>query len=140
MLPIKKVNFRYAKWMSSTYKISWAIQNELYFNLRSYPMRAEVKAEWNFEPSFIKSNKIGIHSRACPTILLYLFKLTMLSFSYFVQLIWSNRFISKNLALPTTSILQWIIFNFLKRFMVFIQGIIGPFFEHQTGNTFTANF
>ena len=27
--------------------------------IRSYPMKAEVKAEWNFEPSFIKSNKIG---------------------------------------------------------------------------------
>ena len=25
----------------------------------SYPMKAEVKAEWSFEPSFIKSNKIG---------------------------------------------------------------------------------
>ena len=34
-------------------------KNELYFNLRSYPMKAEVKAEGNFEPSFIKSNKIG---------------------------------------------------------------------------------
>ena len=34
-------------------------KNELYFNLRSYPMKAEVKADWNFEPSFIKSNKIG---------------------------------------------------------------------------------
>ena len=34
-------------------------KNYLYFiNLRSYPMKAEVKAEWNFEPSFIKSNKI----------------------------------------------------------------------------------
>ena len=33
--------------------------NELYFNLRSYPMKAEVKADWNFEQSFIKSNKIG---------------------------------------------------------------------------------
>ena len=29
------------------------------FNLRSYPMKAEVKAEWNFEQSSIKSNKIG---------------------------------------------------------------------------------
>ena len=29
-------------------------KNELYFNLK-----AEVKAKWNFEPSFIKSNKIG---------------------------------------------------------------------------------
>ena len=34
-------------------------QNELYFILRSYLMKAEVKAECNFEPSFIKSNKIG---------------------------------------------------------------------------------
>ena len=34
-------------------------KNELYFNVRSYAMRAEVKAEWNFEQSFIKSNKIG---------------------------------------------------------------------------------
>ena len=34
-------------------------KNELYFNLRSYPMKAEVKTEWNFEQSFIKSNKIG---------------------------------------------------------------------------------
>ena len=33
-------------------------ENELYFNLRSYPMKAEVKAESNFEQSFIKSNKI----------------------------------------------------------------------------------
>ena len=32
-------------------------KNELYFNLRSYPMKAEVKAEWNFEQSFIKRNK-----------------------------------------------------------------------------------
>ena len=34
-------------------------KNELYFNLRSYPMKAEVKAELNFEQSFIKSIKIG---------------------------------------------------------------------------------
>ena len=34
-------------------------KNELYINLRSYPMKAEVKAEYNFEQSFIKSNKIG---------------------------------------------------------------------------------
>ena len=34
-------------------------KNEIYFNLRSYPMKSEVKAEWNFEQSFIKSNKIG---------------------------------------------------------------------------------
>ena len=34
-------------------------KKELYFNLRSYPLKAEVKAEWNFEQSFIKSNKIG---------------------------------------------------------------------------------
>ena len=34
-------------------------KNELYFNLRSYPMKGKVKAEWNFEQSFIKSNKIG---------------------------------------------------------------------------------
>ena len=34
-------------------------KNELYFNLRSYPMKAEVKAERNFETSFIKSNKIN---------------------------------------------------------------------------------
>ena len=34
-------------------------KNELYFNLRGYPMKAELKAEWNYEPSFIKSNKIG---------------------------------------------------------------------------------
>ena len=29
-------------------------KNKLYFNLRSYPMKAEVKAEENFEQSFIK--------------------------------------------------------------------------------------
>ena len=34
-------------------------KNEFYFNLRSYPMKAEVKAEWNFKQSVIKSNKIG---------------------------------------------------------------------------------
>ena len=34
-------------------------KNELYFNLRSYPMKAEVKAKRNFEPGFFKSNKIG---------------------------------------------------------------------------------
>ena len=34
-------------------------KNELYFSLRTYPMKAEVKAEWNFEQSFNKSNKIG---------------------------------------------------------------------------------
>ena len=34
-------------------------KNELNFNLRSCPMKAEVKSEWNFEQSFIKSNKIG---------------------------------------------------------------------------------
>ena len=28
-------------------------KNELYFNRRSYAMKAEVKAEFNFEPSFI---------------------------------------------------------------------------------------
>ena len=28
-------------------------KNELYFNLLSYPMKAEVKVEWNFEPSFL---------------------------------------------------------------------------------------
>ena len=33
-------------------------KNELYFNLRSYPMKGEVKVERNFEQSFIKSNKI----------------------------------------------------------------------------------
>ena len=33
-------------------------KNELYFNLRSYPMKAEVKAKLNFKQSFIKSNKI----------------------------------------------------------------------------------
>ena len=43
------------------------------FNLRSYPMKAEVKTESNFEQSCIKSNKIGIHSLPRPTILLYLF-------------------------------------------------------------------
>ena len=32
-------------------------KNELYFNLRSYPMKDE--AECNFEESFVKSNKIG---------------------------------------------------------------------------------
>ena len=32
-------------------------KNWLYFNLRSYPMKAEAEAEWNFEPGFIKSNK-----------------------------------------------------------------------------------
>ena len=30
-----------------------------YFNLWRYPMKAEVKTEWNFEESFRKSNKIG---------------------------------------------------------------------------------
>ena len=34
-------------------------KNELYYNLRSYPSKVEVKAELNFEPSFIKSDKIG---------------------------------------------------------------------------------
>ena len=34
-------------------------EESIYFNLPSYPMKAKVKAEWNFEPSFIKSNKIG---------------------------------------------------------------------------------
>ena len=34
-------------------------KNELYFNIRSYPMKAEDKAEWNFEQSYLKSNKIG---------------------------------------------------------------------------------
>ena len=34
-------------------------KNELYFNIRSYPMKAEVRAEWNFEQTFINSNKIG---------------------------------------------------------------------------------
>ena len=34
-------------------------KNELYVNLRSYAMKAEVKAEWNFEQSFMKSNEIG---------------------------------------------------------------------------------
>ena len=34
-------------------------KNEPYFHLRSYPMKAEVKAEWNVEQSFIESNKIG---------------------------------------------------------------------------------
>ena len=29
--------------------------NKLNFYLRSYPMKAEVKADWNFEQSFIKS-------------------------------------------------------------------------------------
>ena len=43
MMPIEKVNLRYAKWMSISYKIS--SKNELYFNRRSYPMKAEVKAE-----------------------------------------------------------------------------------------------
>ena len=33
-------------------------KNEL-FLISSYPMKAEVKAEWNFEPSFIKTNKRG---------------------------------------------------------------------------------
>ena len=42
-------------------------QNEFYFNFRSYPMKAEVKAEWNFEQSFINSYKIvccGVRGRA----------------------------------------------------------------------------
>ena len=34
-------------------------KNKVYFNLRSYAMKAEVKDEWNFEQSLIKSNKIG---------------------------------------------------------------------------------
>ena len=34
-------------------------KNELNFDHRSYPMKAKVKAEWNFEQSFIKNNKIG---------------------------------------------------------------------------------
>ena len=34
-------------------------KNALYFNLRSYPMKAEAETEWNFEQSLIKSNKIG---------------------------------------------------------------------------------
>ena len=59
MMPIEKINLRYAKWMSKLYKISWGIQKLTLFNLQSYPMKAEVKAEWNFEQSFNKSNKIG---------------------------------------------------------------------------------
>ena len=53
MVPIGKVNLRYAKYMSISYEISWGIQKW------SYPMKAEVKAEWNFQQSFIKSSKIG---------------------------------------------------------------------------------
>ena len=34
-------------------------KNELYFNLRSYPMQAAIKPESSFEPSFIQRNKIG---------------------------------------------------------------------------------
>ena len=29
-------------------------KNELFFNLRSYPMKAEVKAEWNFGSILLK--------------------------------------------------------------------------------------
>ena len=45
MMPIKKVNLRYAKWMSISYKIPKKSKNALNFNLRSYPMKAEVNAE-----------------------------------------------------------------------------------------------
>ena len=34
-------------------------KNEYYFNLRRYPMYADINAELYFERSFIKSNKIG---------------------------------------------------------------------------------
>ena len=34
-------------------------KNELYFKRQSYPMKVEVKADWNFEQGFIKSKKIG---------------------------------------------------------------------------------
>ena len=40
-------------------KVHEESKNWLYFNLRGCPMKAEVKAEWNFEQSFIKSIKIG---------------------------------------------------------------------------------
>ena len=39
-------------------------KSELYFNIRSYPMKAEIKAEWNFEQSFIKTSKEVIVGRA----------------------------------------------------------------------------
>ena len=58
MMPIEKVNLTYAKYQFDT-KFHEESKNELYFNLRSYPMKAGVKAEWNFGQSFIKSNKIG---------------------------------------------------------------------------------
>ena len=62
MVPIGKVNFRYENGCQCHIKFHEESKNELYFNLRSYPMKAEVKAEYfihSFEQSFIKSNKIG---------------------------------------------------------------------------------
>ena len=53
MVPIEKVNLRYAK--NIHIKFHEESNNELYFNLRSYPMKAEVKAECNFNKIF-KSN------------------------------------------------------------------------------------
>ena len=45
-------------------------KNEVYFNLRSYPMKAKVKAEYTSEQSFIKSNKIGNrYSTNCTSLL-----------------------------------------------------------------------
>ena len=58
MIPIEKVK-DIQNGCQCLIKFHEESKNELYFNLRSYPMKAEVKAEWNFEQSFIKSNKIG---------------------------------------------------------------------------------
>ena len=35
------------------------INPKINYIFQSYPMKAEVKAEWNFEASFIKNSKIG---------------------------------------------------------------------------------
>ena len=59
MMPIEKVNLTYPNGCQFHTKFHEESKNELYFILRSYPMKVEVKTEWNFEQSFIKSNKIG---------------------------------------------------------------------------------
>ena len=54
-------------------------KNELYFNLRSYPMKAEVKTERNFGQRFLKGNEIGNrYSSTDYTSLLVFIKLWLL--------------------------------------------------------------
>ena len=43
-MPIEKVNLRYENGCQRHIKIHEEAKNELYFSLRSYPMKAEVKA------------------------------------------------------------------------------------------------